>query len=107
MPISSGIQQDDGIYTHKVAYLYLREMGNNFITTGGNLLLSVKPTGTYSWVPPSSVHSEPPTSSEIDLDIDQYLDEMDPVYISFELNAESLMDDTDSRLKRESGIRFT
>ena len=50
MPISSSMQQDDGIHRHKVAYLYLSEMGNNFITTGGNLLLSVKPTGTYSWV---------------------------------------------------------
>jgi len=46
-PITTSMQCDDGIPIHKVAYLYLREMGNHFITHGGNLALSTKPTGTY------------------------------------------------------------
>lgn len=104
MPIASSMQHGDGIPTHKVAYLYLHEMGNNFITGGGNLPLSEKPTGTYSWVPPSSVHLEASTSNQIVLDIDQYLDEMESVYISSEVDPEELLDDTNSGNERESGI---
>lgn len=81
-------------------------MGNNFIPTGGNLWLSVKPTWTYSWVEPSRVPSEVPTGSEIDLDIDQYLDEIDHIYMLSELNAGSPLDDTNSTIERECGIRF-
>lgn len=84
------MKHDDGLPLHKIAYLYLREMGNNFITRGGDLALSAKPTGTYSWVPllGDNLSPETPTGTEIDLDIDQHLDEMDPVYISPELNQE-------------------
>ena len=47
-----------------------------------------------------------PTGSEIDLDIDQYLDEIDHIYMLSELNAGSPLDDTNSTIERECGIRF-
>jgi len=87
-PITSSMKYGDGIPTHRVAYLYLREMGNNFIRRGGDLTLSVKPTGTYSWVGVGEPVSEVPNGIVIDLDIDQHLDEMDSIDISPELYPE-------------------
>jgi len=63
-------------------------MGNNFIRRGGDLTLSVKPTGTYSWVGVGEPESEVPNGIVIDLDIDQHLDEIDSIDISPELYLE-------------------
>jgi len=86
--ITSSMKYEDGIPTHRVAYLYLREMGNNFIIRGGDLTLSVKPMRTYSWVGVGGPVSEVPNGIVIDLDIDQRLDEMDSIDISPELYPE-------------------
>ncbi|KAG0136912.1 hypothetical protein HOY82DRAFT_598788 [Tuber indicum] len=85
-PITTSMQQDDGLPTHKVAYLYPREVVNYFVTHGGTLKLSVKPTGTYCWEPSVDLQQEAPL--EINLEIDEYLNEMDSVYISEDSNEE-------------------
>jgi len=80
-PITSSMKYEDGIPTHRVAYLYLQEMGNNFIRHGGDLTLSVKPTGMYSWVGVGEPVSEVLNGIVIDLDMNQHLDEMDSIGI--------------------------
>jgi len=89
-PITSSMKYEDGILIRRVACLrvYVREVGNNFIRRGGDLTLSVKPTGTYSWVGVGEPVSEVPNGIVIDLDIDQHLDEMDSIVISPELYPE-------------------
>jgi len=41
------MQCDNNIPIHKVAYLYLSEVGTDFITHGENHALSIKATSTY------------------------------------------------------------
>jgi len=80
-PITTSMQHDDdGTPIHKVAYLYLREVGNHFITHGGHLSLSIKPTGTYSWEPTADLQQG--EHVEINLDVDEQLGELGSVYIS-------------------------
>ena len=79
-PITTSMQREDGTPVHKVAYLYLREVGNHFITNGGRLTLSNKPTGTYSWDPSADLQQE--EHVEINLDVDEQLGELGSVYIS-------------------------
>ena len=70
----------------KIAYLYLREVGNHFVTEGGNLALSIKLTGTYSWEPLVDLQQEAPL--EIILEVDEHLNEMEAVYISSDSDGE-------------------
>lgn len=77
--------------THRVAYLYLRQIVSYFLSTGGYLPLCEKPLDTYNWRPTDIESVE-----ELDLEVDVILGEEAPDYVHFLDQIADGGDDTDN-----------
>ena len=59
--------------THRIAYLYLRQMIVYYLAHGGVLQLSSKPSGILNW--------QPPEAHDLELEIDDKMPDMVPEYV--------------------------